>query len=113
MTDSSIVEVRMPEDRPPAWANKLMKWALTTPGLQAWVGRQVALLGFSGRRSGQSYTIPVSYQRDGDTVTVVTKKVRRWWRNFETPAEVELRLIGFSTRARQKSLRSTKKRSNS
>lgn len=93
MTD--VVEVRMPEDKPPAWANSLMKWALNTPGLQAMLGREVALLGFTGRKTRQSYTIPVSYQRDGDTVTVVTKKLRNWWRNFETPAEVELRLAGL------------------
>lgn len=95
MTDSPIDEVRMPQDKPPTWANSLMKWALRTPGLQAMVGREVALLSFTGRKTGQSYTIPVSYQREGDTVTVVTKKLRNWWRNFETPAEVELRLAGL------------------
>lgn len=94
MTDSSTVEVRMPEDKPPAWANSFMKWVLHTPGLQTMVGGQVALLGFTGRKTGRSYTIPVSYQRDGDTVNVVTKKLRKWWRNFKTPAEVELRLAG-------------------
>ncbi len=96
MTDASVVEVRMPEDKPPAWANSFMKWMLSTPGLQGLVGREVALLGFRGRKSGKAYTIPVSYQRDGTTVTVVTKKVRNWWRNFETPAEVELRLAGLN-----------------
>ena len=94
MTDSSAMEALLPQDKPPAWANSLMKWVLSTPGLQAWVGRDVALLGFTGRRTGQSYTIPVSYHRDGDTVTVVTKKLRNWWRNFETPVGVELRLVG-------------------
>ena len=94
MTDSSTVEVSMPEDKPPAWANAFMKWVLRTPGLQRKVGSEVALLGFTGRKTGQPYTIPVSYQRDGDAVTVVTKKLRNWWRNFETPAEVHLRLAG-------------------
>lgn len=94
MTGSTIQEVRIPADKPPAWANSIMKWALTTPGLQAMVGREVGLLSFTGRKSGRIYTIPVSYQRDGDTVTLVTKKLRNWWRNFETPAEVELRLAG-------------------
>jgi len=89
-----VVDVRLPEDRPPDWANSLMKWAVTTPGLQAWVGKGVALLAFTGRRSGKQYTIPVSYQRDGNTVTVITKRARNWWHNFETPAQVELRLAG-------------------
>ena len=94
MTDSAITEVRLPEDKPPEWANSLMKWAVTTPGIQAWVGQGVALLSFTGRKTGRHYTIPVGYQREGDTVTVVTKRLRNWWRNFETPAEVELRLAG-------------------
>ncbi|MGH8949276.1 MAG: nitroreductase/quinone reductase family protein, partial [Acidimicrobiia bacterium] len=94
MTDSATTEVRMPEDVPPRWANSLMRWAVTTPGLQAMVGQGVALLGFDGRKTGRRYTIPVSYHRDDDIVTVVTKRQRKWWHNFETPLDVELRLAG-------------------
>lgn len=94
MTDSKVADVRLPEDIPPEWANSLMKWALNTPGIQAMVGKGVALLTFEGRRTAKSYTIPVSYQREGDTVTVITKRVRNWWRNFQTPLHVELRLAG-------------------
>jgi hypothetical protein len=94
MTVARTDEVRLPDDRPPEWVNAIMKWAVTTPGLQGWVGRGVALLGFTGRKSGNRYTIPVSYHREGDVVTVITKKLRKWWHNFETPAEVELRLAG-------------------
>jgi len=94
MTDSVTSEVQLPQDKPPAWANSLMKWAVTTPGIQGWVGQGVALLSFKGRRTGKSYTIPVSYHRDEGMVTVVTKRVRNWWHNFETPIEVGLRLAG-------------------
>lgn len=98
MTDSTTKpdtsEVRLPEDVPTRWANSLMKWALTTPGLQGMIGQGVALLTFTGRRSGTQYKIPVSYDRDGDTVTVITKRVRNWWHNFESPAEVRVRLAG-------------------
>lgn len=94
MTDISTTDVRLPEDVPPKWANSLMKWALTTPGIERMVGQGVALLGFTGHKTGKRYAIPVSYQREGDTVTIITKRVRSWWRNFQTPAEVELRLAG-------------------
>jgi hypothetical protein len=94
MTDSTRTEVKLPDDRPPAWANSVMKWALTTRVFQGWVGQGVALLTFTGRRTGKSYTIPVSYHREEDTVTVITKRVRRWWHNFEAPADVKLRLAG-------------------
>lgn len=100
MTDISTTDVRLPEDVPPKWANSLMKWALTTPGIERMVGQGVALLGFTGHKTGQRYAIPVSYQREGDTVTIITKRVRSWWRNFQTPAEVELRLAGRDYRGK-------------
>jgi len=94
MTDTVTADVKLPNDKPPAWANSLMKWALTTPGLQAMVGQGVALLTFTGRKTNKIYTIPVSYHREDDTVTVVTKRARHWWRNFETAHNVEVRLAG-------------------
>jgi hypothetical protein len=95
MTNPVAADVQLPQDKPPAWANSLMKWGLSTPGIQAMVGRDVALLTFTGRKTGTTYTIPVSYHREDDTVTVVTKRVRNWWRNFENPAQVRMRLAGF------------------
>jgi hypothetical protein len=94
MTDSVTVDVHLAEDKPPEWVNTMMRWMLTTPGIQAMVGKGVALLTFTGRKTGKTYTIPVSYQREGDTITVITKRARNWWRNFQTPAAVELRLAG-------------------
>lgn len=98
MTDTDTIpvetEVELPRDIPPAWANALMRWAITTPVLQAMVGQGVALLTFTGRKTGKTYRIPVSYHREDDTVTVISKKVRNWWRNFETPREVQIRLAG-------------------
>jgi hypothetical protein len=72
----------------------MMTWALNTPGIEKMIGTGVAMLGFEGRRTGKSYTIPVSYDRDNGTVMIVTKRERKWWHNFETPREVELRLAG-------------------
>jgi len=94
MTESVTRQVRLPDDKPPAWANSLMKWALSTPGIQSMVGTAVALLTFTGRHSGKTYTIPVSYHRENDIVTVITKRQRNWWRNFMEPTEVGLRLAG-------------------
>ncbi len=69
-------EVQIPQDIPLVWANSFMEWVLRTPVLQSWVGKELALLTFTGRRTGKTYTTPVSYQRDGDTVTMVTKRAR-------------------------------------
>jgi hypothetical protein len=94
MTDTETVEMQLPDDRPPDWANSLMRWALTTPVLQSMIGQGVALLSFKGHKTGKPYTIPVSYQREDDVVTIITKRQRNWWRNFESSKDVELRLAG-------------------
>ena len=72
----------------------MMKLLLKTPLLQKGLGKQLALLSFTGRRSGRRYTIPMSYARNGDTVFMMTQKRRTWWRNFADQPDVELRLAG-------------------
>jgi len=108
MTDSVTSEireeaspVRVPTTSPPAFLNSVMRLFLRTPGLQRWLGKGLALLTFTGRHTGAIYTIPVSYSRQDDTVVVITKRLRNWWRNFGSCPEVELRLAGrrFSGRA--------------
>lgn len=54
------------------------------------------LITLTGRRSGRAYTIPVGYQKDGDVITVLASEApsKHWWRNFQTPSEVGVRLRG-------------------
>lgn len=89
-------EVKVPEWTPPRCLNSMMRGMLRTPVLQKWVGSGVALITFTGRRTGDTYTTPVSYWRNGDEVIVLTKKSRKWWRNFEGGSQVELLLAGES-----------------
>ncbi|OBJ73088.1 nitroreductase/quinone reductase family protein [Mycobacterium sp. 1274756.6] len=44
----------------------------------------VALVTYTGRRSGRTFTIPVAYRRTGDTVTIGVNlpDAKIWWRNF-------------------------------
>ena len=65
---------------------------LLSPGL--------LLITVTGRRSGRRYTIPVGYQRDGETLGVMVSEARRksWWRNYLEPGPVELRLRGRQLR---------------
>jgi deazaflavin-dependent oxidoreductase (nitroreductase family) len=54
------------------------------------------LITVTGRRSGKRYTIPVGYQQVGDHIDVLVSKARRkkWWRNYMSPAPVEVVLGG-------------------
>ncbi len=90
----------VPDRTPPSWLNAMMAAMLRTPGLERLVGRTIALLTFTGRRTGTRYTTPVTYYRDGDTVVILTKRWRTWWRNLVSMPEVELRLAGHQVRGR-------------
>ncbi|TDH57593.1 hypothetical protein E2F47_02100 [Mycobacterium eburneum] len=46
--------------------------------------RQITTISYVGRRSGQTFSLPVGYQRSGDEVTigVAMPDAKAWWRNF-------------------------------
>lgn len=66
------------------------------------LSRGLLLITVTGRKTGRRYTIPVGYQRDGETLDVMVSEARRksWWRNYLEPAPLELRLCGRSRRGR-------------
>jgi hypothetical protein len=59
--------------------NILVRLLLRSP-LHFLLSDNLLLLTYHGRISGRQYTIPVSYSRVGEVVTVFT--YRRWWRNL-------------------------------
>lgn len=75
--------------------NPLVVRLLRSP-LHRVIGGGLMLITVTGRRTGRRYTIPVGYQRDGDVLHVLVSEARRkqWWRNFRTPAELEVELRG-------------------
>ncbi|MDJ0498027.1 MAG: nitroreductase family deazaflavin-dependent oxidoreductase [Acidimicrobiia bacterium] len=83
-----------PRRTPPRWLNRLMRLMLRTPGLQRLVGRSTALLTFVGRKSGKSYTTPISYSQRGERVILTCHESRQWWRNVRSNPRVRLRLAG-------------------
>lgn len=75
--------------------NPLVVWLLRSP-LHRLLDGGLMLLTVTGRRTGRRYTIPVGYQRDGDVLYVLVSKARRkqWWRNFRTPAPLDVEVRG-------------------
>ncbi|EOM74989.1 Arm DNA-binding domain-containing protein [Rhodococcus rhodnii] len=59
---------------------RVARWEPLTPLL----GRWVAVLRYTGRRSGRTVTLPVSYKRtdEGLVVYVMAPGAKTWWRNF-------------------------------
>lgn len=60
---------------------------LAVSGSRRWgrfMGDTIAPITYAGRKTGRTRTLPVGYQRTGDTVTirVLMPDQKSWWRNF-------------------------------
>lgn len=72
-------------------ATPALRLVLRSPVHRLASGR-LLLLSVTGRRSGTVYTFPVRYQRDAETIKVIT--ANNWWHNLRdgpTPVTVWLR----------------------
>jgi hypothetical protein len=58
--------------------------AIATSRFGALLGRSIAMVSYTGRRSGRPFTIPVSYRRRGDEIEIGVSMpdAKTWWRNF-------------------------------
>lgn len=75
----------------PPIVNRTMKLILRSP-LHGMVSKSVLLISFTGRKSGKTYTTPVSYSQFGDQVHIFTHST--WWKNLRSGTPVSLRLRG-------------------
>lgn len=75
----------------PPFINKTMKFMLRSP-MHGLVSKMVLLFTFAGRKSGKTYTTPVSYSQSDDQVYIFTHA--NWWKNLKGGAPVTLRLQG-------------------
>ena len=59
-------------------------------------GRRLAVVDYMGRRTGQRHQLVTQYVTDGRTVRIRVGMAERktWWRNFQQPHPVRLRLAG-------------------
>lgn len=95
-----MADVRQAEDqsprartvhKPPAIMNRLIGLVLRSP-LHGVLSNNLMLLTFTGRTSGQQFTTPVTYTRDGNQLTVFSSNP--WWKNLRGGALVTLRIKG-------------------
>jgi deazaflavin-dependent oxidoreductase (nitroreductase family) len=73
--------------------NPIIIWLLRSP-LRRFGDKQTLLLTVTGRKSGKTYTFPVSYIRDGETLLVMTHRARAWWKNLREGAPVTVFVDG-------------------
>lgn len=69
----------------------------TSPRFGVGLQRSVTVITYTGRRSGRTFTIPVAYRRNGESIEIAANMpdAKTWWRNFlGDGAPVTLRLDG-------------------
>lgn len=69
--------------------NDFMAWVLRSP-FHGMLSGGMLLVTVTGRKTGKAYTLPVEYMEDDDSLWVMSKLNRRWWRNLEGEATVSL-----------------------
>lgn len=74
----------------PPTVNAAMRFILRSP-LHGMVSKTITLITFTGRKSGKTYSTPVSYSEAGDMVTIFTHG--EWYKNL-VGAPVTLRIRG-------------------
>ena len=79
--------------------NPIVIWLLRSP-LHSLMDKSTILITFTGRKSGKTYTIPVSYVRDGDRLMMISKREHSWWKNLQGGAQVTLYMQGHTLKAR-------------
>ena len=62
--------------------------------LQALRGGKTLLLSFKGRKSNQTYTIPLNYTGDDAVVICFTHRSKRWWNNLRGGVRTMLNIEG-------------------
>lgn len=75
----------------PPIVNQAIKSVLRSP-VHGLVSKNLLLITFTGRKSGKTFTTPVSYSQHGDQVYIFSHGT--WWKNLRPGAPVTLRIQG-------------------
>lgn len=77
--------------------NDFVKFFLRTP-LHVFMGNTM-LLTVTGCKTGRTYSTPVGFYREGNTLWVLSSRDRTWWRNVRNGAYVSLLFKGKTIKA--------------
>jgi hypothetical protein len=75
------------------WFNPIMEWLLKSP-FHSMLSNNTMIIYYTGRKSGNAFHTPVSYQRVGNTLLTTSWKDRKWWKNLRQGGDVKLLLKG-------------------
>jgi hypothetical protein len=78
-------------------SNDIMKAVLHSP-LHSVFSQNTLLITMTGLKTGQEYSVPVNYVQDGNTLYIISKRYRTWWRNLRGGRPVRVWLRGTQTK---------------
>ena len=81
------------------WYNSIMLWLLRSP-LHPLLSGSTIVVTYTGRMSGNTYSLPVNYVRVGEELLIVSLSKRTWWRSLRGGADLTIRLRGKELPAR-------------
>ena len=81
------------------WYNSIMLWLLRSP-LHPLLSGSTIVVTYTGRKSGNTYSLPVNYVRVGEELLIVSLSKRTWWRSLRGGADLTIRLRGKELPAR-------------
>ena len=65
----------------------------------------LCVFSYRGRRSGKSYSTPLSFMREGSTVRLLSSHNTRWWHNFlDEPVDVDIEIARENFRGKAKTI---------
>jgi hypothetical protein len=73
--------------------NPLVSALLRSP-LHGLVGKHMALLTISGRKTGHLFSVPVSYTQHNSMLAIFSQREHIWWRNLRGSSNISVRLGG-------------------
>lgn len=74
--------------------NPVARCLLRSP-LHGVASRNIAILHFTGRKSGSALNTPLSYTREGSLVRLLSSTNTSWWKNFrDGPCPVTVEIAG-------------------
>ncbi|HND48623.1 MAG TPA: nitroreductase/quinone reductase family protein [Anaerolineales bacterium] len=69
--------------------NDFMAWILRSP-FHGMLSNGMMIISITGRKTGKKITTPVGYYMEGEYLWVITSRERKWWRNLQGGATVDL-----------------------
>jgi len=78
--------------------NSFVTFLLKSP-LHGVMSGSTMVISVCGRKTGRTIATPVNYYQDGDLLWILTSRDRKWWRNLQGGAPVQLYLRGKNVEA--------------